>query len=80
MTPDQTAAMASVICEVIEERHRQHAKWGVQDLPDGTGGFGFRDQAERAKDTCRQAFMFDLNQVRCRLAYWRLESVAASVA
>ena len=28
---------ASVVVEVLEERERQNAKWGVQDHPNGTG-------------------------------------------
>lgn len=30
--------LAAVLSEIAEERARQDAKWGVQDLPDGTGG------------------------------------------
>lgn len=30
--------LAAVLSELAEERSRQDAKWGVQNLPDGTGG------------------------------------------
>lgn len=30
-------AAARVLCEVLEERQSQHARWGEQDHPDGTG-------------------------------------------
>ena len=29
--------VASVLLEVMDERRRQHAKWGEQNHPDGTG-------------------------------------------
>ena len=43
--------VASVVCEVIEERRRQFAKFGDQShLPDGTGGELTRLLAGRARE------------------------------
>ena len=37
MNPAQRSAMLGVLREVRGERYRQHAKWGEQNDPDGTG-------------------------------------------
>lgn len=44
--------MAVVLDDIISERERQDAKWGQQDLPDGTGGFGLRSEADLARRHC----------------------------
>ena len=41
-----------IIAAIKAERKRQHAQWGVQNLPNGTGSLEFRIQAERSKDFC----------------------------
>lgn len=49
-----------VLDEVMRERERQHAKWGEQNYPMGTGGFllyEFMDAgASLAKENCDVAF------------------------
>ena len=47
-----TTATRAVLDDVLDERHRQHAKWGRQDLPDGTGQPGDRDGADSARKAC----------------------------
>lgn len=45
------------IADVTAERRRQLAKWGDQRHPDGTGGHGSRETADRARrhtETCAQ--------------------------
>lgn len=42
----------SVLAEVRAERERQHARWGEQNLPDGTGSEQQRQAAVNAKDLC----------------------------
>jgi hypothetical protein len=67
MTAPQRQAMQRVVGEVTAERERQHAKWGEQNHPDGTGyydpsddgsmhGLGYMDgQArEEARDAARE--------------------------
>jgi len=34
----QLGKASAVLVEVLQERKRQHARWGEQDLPDGTSG------------------------------------------
>lgn len=45
----------SVLNEVFAERQRQHALWGQQDLPDGTGGEWRRHFEKAAKTDCERA-------------------------
>ena len=51
-----------VVADVIAERERQHAKWGEQDHPDGTGPGALADlsyrctTADAAKGQCGRAF------------------------
>jgi hypothetical protein len=54
MTPATTAILA----EIAEERRRQHAKWGVQRHPFGTGTdpAGDREIADMARESCQRAF------------------------
>ena len=47
-----TTAMRAVLDEVAAERARQHARWGQQDLPDGTGQPSDRDGADSAREAC----------------------------
>jgi hypothetical protein len=54
MTRDQMGAVADVVCEVIEERKRQHAKWGEQDFANGTGP-DFRASARVRRENCEYA-------------------------
>ena len=42
----------SVLNEVFAERQRQDAKWGEQNHPDGTGGWGTAEYEEAAKSLC----------------------------
>ncbi len=44
------------LVEVGKERLRQDRKWGVQNLPDGTGGDGYVKAANRARGLCEAAF------------------------
>lgn len=46
---------ADVLLEVLDERKRQHAKWGYQNLPNGTGDPIYGLQAEGAKVNCDEA-------------------------
>lgn len=48
-------AMVGVLGEVLQERHDQHAKWGVQNHPNGTGGPERIHEAEWARDYCNAA-------------------------
>jgi 8-oxo-dGTP pyrophosphatase MutT (NUDIX family) len=47
-------ALARVLSDVAAERIAQDARWGVQDLPDGTGASGLA-AADEAKRACREA-------------------------
>jgi hypothetical protein len=44
-----------VTCEVIHERKRQTARWGVQHLPDGTGSARAQVFADAMKRVCDRA-------------------------
>jgi hypothetical protein len=44
-----------VLAEVRAERERQHAKWGEQNHPNGTGSMAFVREAEDAKARCQDA-------------------------
>ena len=46
----------AVLQEVAEEREAQHAKWGEQNPPDGTGKPGDIDMANIAREACRVKF------------------------
>jgi hypothetical protein len=56
-------SLDNVLAEVAQERARQEAKWGVQDLPDGTGPlemeswlpYDYDGLAEIAKEACDAA-------------------------
>lgn len=48
-----TTAMRAVFADVEDERVHQHARWGQQDLPDGTGLFGDDKQRDAAQAWCR---------------------------
>jgi hypothetical protein len=39
----------TVIAEIVQERYRQNAKWGVQNHPDGTGGEDRKEAADLAR-------------------------------
>lgn len=77
-----------VLKEVAEERARQDARWGVQDLPDGTGPYcgmttfhgleypGYAELADRMKQICDAARDLDM---RC-MAYVLLEEVFEALA
>ena len=62
MNQQQCGALGAVIHDVVMERNAQHAKWGEQSHPDGTGGMALRrlaalgHSANDARDTCDQAF------------------------
>jgi hypothetical protein len=45
--------VALVLDEVLDERLRQHLKWGEQNHPDGTSGVR-RPSAEIARRTCER--------------------------
>jgi hypothetical protein len=48
--------MEKVLDDVWEERARQHAKWGEQNLPDGTRNGGSRlVLREQARNACERA-------------------------
>ena len=50
-------APSAVCFEVMRERERQHAKWGEQNHPDGTGLNEIHaERAEVAKHVCQSAF------------------------
>jgi hypothetical protein len=51
----QLVALRGVLDEVAEERARQHAKWGEQNLPNGTGREWAAD-AQEAREECDRAF------------------------
>ena len=44
-----------VLVDVAAERSRQHAQWGEQNLPDGTGLPGQPEIADRARRLCDRA-------------------------
>jgi hypothetical protein len=46
----------TVLKDVAIERTRQDEKWGLQNHPDGTGGFGRSLDATDAKRECQEAF------------------------
>lgn len=47
-----TTATRAVLDDVLAERGRQNAKWGQQDLPNGTGQRGDREAARSAQKAC----------------------------
>jgi hypothetical protein len=55
MTHEQWCAVIDVLQEVRAERERQHAKWGEQDHPNGTGSAlpGGERAARRTADEIR---------------------------
>lgn len=55
MDSRQREAMWDVLREVEAERHRQHAKWGEQNHPDGTGDERAQDRADAARYACDRA-------------------------
>lgn len=55
MNHEQATAVHFVLAELRAERERQHAKWGEQNLPDGTATEGDREIAECAQMMCQQA-------------------------
>lgn len=54
-TPEQRAA-EDAIADVCSERRCQHAKWGPQDHPDGTGGPAAKQAADDARAVCQRHF------------------------
>jgi hypothetical protein len=44
------------LVDVATERLRQDTKWGEQNHPDGTGGTGYKEMADQARDICDKAF------------------------
>lgn len=52
---NDTSAKYEILAEVAEERSRQDEKFGVQDHPDGTGGFPEEVAADMARAACQQA-------------------------
>lgn len=67
-----------VVRAVIVERRAQQAKWGVQDLPNGTGGREFDRAADRAKLKCEGAFKAGIGTYRHILAEEVAEAFAES--
>lgn len=55
MTYLEAAARSAVLANIKAERHRQIDKWGLQSLPDGTGGLEFRVLADMARAAEKQA-------------------------
>jgi siderophore synthetase component len=55
-TEFRTKTTNAVLNEVLEERRRQHDKWGQQDHPDGTGNEHWTNRATLAKELCFDAF------------------------
>lgn len=60
MTVIEALNVARVLAEVRDERERQHAKWGEQNPPDGTGPQRRQDifalDPDLAKGRCAVAF------------------------
>lgn len=56
MTPEQTTKIVHITQEIIRERWAQHARWGEQNHPDGTGSEEFREVANKARAYCQDAF------------------------
>ena len=65
-----------VLSDVIAERQRQHARWGVQSHPDGTGGLAAVLAREAAQRECDQLSVATLLTWRAILA----EEVAEAFA
>jgi hypothetical protein len=55
MSTAQLAALRRVLAEVEAERQRQHARFGEQSLPDGTGGEGWREAAQEEREALQRA-------------------------
>lgn len=55
-TNQQADAIVNVLGEVATERKRQHAKWGEQDHPDGTGGTAHGGLSDVYRQECEAAF------------------------
>lgn len=52
-------SVVRVVCDVLNERQRQDAKWGEQNHPDGTGDDGWAgvgEIANCARNACDHAF------------------------
>lgn len=56
MSPAADSAMRRALDDVAAERHRQHARWGEQNHPDGTGGTTAVAIANEARDACDRRF------------------------
>lgn len=56
MTIDQRAGLQRVLNEVAGERLQQHARFGEQNLPSGTGGKHWRRFLATARETCETRF------------------------
>lgn len=69
-------ATKRVLEEVSEERARQRAKWGEQELPDGTGGRRREEERDGAQILC------DLRAATGSLAWRHIleEEVAEALA
>lgn len=58
LTPDQVTQRQDtlrVLWLVAAERQRQHARWGQQQLPDGTGGQLEELDRDHAQQLCQRA-------------------------
>lgn len=76
MTPAQDTAMSRVLEEVREERLAQHARFGEQNLPDGTGGIVARKRADAARFGCDAAIKGGTLTYRALLREEFLEALA----
>ncbi|MEV7425178.1 hypothetical protein [Streptomyces sp. NPDC091212] len=47
---------ARILADVKAERDAQDARFGIQDLPDGTGGLATVDVADQYREDCDRAF------------------------
>lgn len=65
-----------VLSDVIAERQRQHARWGRQSHPDGTGGLAAVQQREAAQRYCDELSVAGLLTWRAILE----EEVAEAIA
>ena len=58
----QQLGLYVVMDDVADERERQHAKWGEQNHPDGTGAYTYQLQAEEARNDCQAAAQYGVDQ------------------
>lgn len=67
-----------ILADIVTERDAQDALFGVQDLPDGTGGPVMVDRANEARDQCDYLFSVGAGDYRAVFLEEVYEALAES--